>query len=87
MSKLDATLAKEIQNHPRANFRVIVRVQGDLATRHAELQELGFAISRTLRLIRGFGATATGARVQDACEKEWIVSIEPDGEMRTMKNE
>lgn len=86
MSKVETTLASQATKNPKETFRVIVRVKGDLDARQAQLTEMGFSIARRLRLISGFGATATGASLQESAQQDWIVSIEPDGEMRTMKD-
>lgn len=85
MANSDPILAQETKDNPEQTFRVIVRVQGDVDARQVQLEVGGFTITRRLRLIRGFAATATGACVQNAMGEEWIESIERDGEMRTMQ--
>ncbi len=84
MMNVTPALAEQAQAHPQDTFHVILRVQGDMDARQEQLQEMGFAISRRLRLIRGFGATATGECLTNARNHDWIVSIEPDGEMHTL---
>ncbi len=84
MPKVEPALASLASKNPKETFRVIVRVKGDLDARQEQLAEMGFAIARRLRLIGGFGATAKGASLQESAQQDWIVSIEPDGEMRTM---
>jgi hypothetical protein len=84
MPHMESALARAAQENPDQTFRVIVRVQGDMDARHAQLQEMGFAITRPLRLVHGFSATANGACLQHASAADWVISIEPDGEMHTM---
>lgn len=84
MMNVTPALAEQAQENPQATFRVIVRVEGDMDARQEQLQEMGFAISRRLRLIRGFGATATGECLTNARNDDWIVSIEPDSQVHTL---
>lgn len=84
MNKLDPVLQQEIQAHPQDTFRVIVCVQGDLDACQAQLEAEGFDITRRFRLIRGFGACATGTAIQRATHADWITSIEHDASVRTM---
>jgi hypothetical protein len=84
MATIDPALAKAIESNPDDTYRVIVRVQGDLAAQQSPLESLGFNIGRSLRLVHGFGATAQGPVITRAQSEEWIVSIEPDGELHTL---
>lgn len=84
MSKLDSALQQEAAGHPEETFRVIVRVEGDVPDPQQELEKCGFSITRQLRLIRGFGASAAGATLLKAADETWIVSIEPDGQVYAM---
>lgn len=85
MATIDPSLARQASADPRLVFRVIVRVEGDLDARQEQLENLGFTISRRLKLIRGFSSTAPGTCIKRAQKQEWIISIEPDGELWTMK--
>ena len=86
MATIESSLASEASARPKQVYRVIVRVVGDLDARQEQLENLGFTISRRLKLIRGFGSTASGTCIKRAQKQDWIISIEPDGEMRTMKD-
>lgn len=85
MATLDPTLQEQIQANPGANYRVIVRVQGDMDARQRQLAQNGVTITRRLRLIRGFAATMQGANIKTLSAQDWIVSIEPDQPVHTMK--
>jgi hypothetical protein len=84
MKNVEPTLLKDVLAKPHYTFRVIVRVQGDLAVRQEQLEAVGFSITRPLRLVHGYSATAPGTAIQRARGEEWILSIEGDGEMWTM---
>lgn len=84
MAKIDPALEKELKSKPKANFDVIVRVQGDLGARQAELETLGLRIRQRLRLVKGFGATGAGSTLVRVLEVDWIISIEPDKTVHTM---
>lgn len=84
MTTIEPSLARQVEDNPDEVYRVIVRVDGDLDVRRIELQELGFTIDRQLRLVRGFGSTAPGTCIIHASEQAWIISIEPDTEMRAL---
>lgn len=84
MPAIEPSLARQTRDKPKEVYRIIVRVEGDMDTRQAQLVTLGFTIGRRLKLIRGFGATAPGTCIKRAQKQAWIISIEPDGEMRTM---
>ena len=86
MATIEASLARQARAKPKEVYRVIIRVEGDLDTRQEQLENLGFTISRRLKLIRGFGSTAPGTCIKRAQKQDWIISIEPDGEVRTMKD-
>lgn len=84
MPHIDPALERSALESPDASFAVIVRVQGDLDARQAQIEAQGLAVTRRLSLIRGFAATATGSTIAALGANEWIVSIEPDQTVRTM---
>lgn len=84
MAHLDPALEQSAHAQPDALFAVIVRVEGDMDARQTELEEDGMNITRRMWLVRGFACTATGSAIVSAAAHEWVVSIEPDMEMRTM---
>ncbi len=84
MATIDRALAAAIESRPNDTYRVIVRVLGELQERQQPLEALGFTVGQSLRLARGFSATATGPVITRAQAEEWIVSIEPDGELHAL---
>lgn len=84
MKNLDSALAQQAQTRPQEVFRVLVRVQGDLDARQGQLEVCDFTVTRRLRLIHGFAASAKGETLLRATEEDWIISIEPDAQVHTM---
>jgi hypothetical protein len=82
--EFDPILKKQVTDQPDETYNVIVRVEGDLDTRQQQLEADGLQITRRLRLIRGFAATAPGTAVQKAAAEDFIVSIERDQQVHTM---
>lgn len=87
MEKIERLLAQQAQQNPAETFRVIVRVMGEMDACQQALAQSGFTITQRLRLIHGFGATVLGECLLAAQDHDWIISIEPDTEMRTMMGE
>lgn len=85
--RVDPKLEEQICAEPQQTFNVIVRVDGDLQTRESALEAEGFNIRRRFRLISGFAASAKGADIQKVSEADWVVSVEPDQEVRIMESE
>src|SRR5437868_6931292 len=83
---VDSTLVEAVKSKPEEIFQLIVRVEGDLDERQGQLEEDGFVITRRLRLIRGFAATAQGTDVDKVMDVEWIVSLELDQPVHTMND-
>lgn len=86
MATIEPSLARQTRAKPKEVYRVIVRVQGDLDERQAQMQALGFTIVRRLKLIGGYSASAAGACIRRASRHAWIISIEPDAQVHTMDN-
>ncbi|OQY94461.1 MAG: hypothetical protein B6D41_07055 [Chloroflexi bacterium UTCFX4] len=84
MSRIDAALRQAAHTNPEDLFPVIVRVEGDLDARQTQLEANGLTVTRRLWLIRGFACSATGSAIEAAAACEWIISIEPDMQIRTM---
>lgn len=85
MAKLDPSLERQARANPTITLRVILRVQGDMDARQGQLEEYGFIITRRLRIIHGYAASAPGHTLLRVTDEEWIISIEPDAEMRIMQ--
>lgn len=86
MAQINSELMAAARAKSTATFRVIVRVEGDMDARRAQLESDGLTISRRLSLIHGFAATATGAWIQQAADKPWILSVERDAEIKAVQD-
>lgn len=84
MAHIDPALEEAAHAQPDALLAVIVRVEGDMDACQAELEAGGMKITRRLWLVRGFACTATGSAIASLTAHEWVISIEPDMQMRTM---
>jgi hypothetical protein len=84
MSHIDAELQTRIRENPDARFQIIVRVEGDMDARQAQLEAEGLEITRRLWLIRGFAGAARGKTINALLDYEWILSIEFDQPVHTM---
>jgi hypothetical protein len=84
MPHIDPALEQSAQANPDASFPIIVRVQGDMDARQAELEAIGLMITRRLWLIHGFACTAAGSAIAAVAAHEWVLSIEPDQTVHTM---
>ncbi len=82
--RVDATLRAQAIQNPDAAFAVIVRVADDMDARQAHLEADGLAITRRLWLVHGFAGVASGAAICALETHDWIISIEPDRQIRTM---
>ncbi|MCG3141990.1 MAG: hypothetical protein HDKAJFGB_03350 [Anaerolineae bacterium] len=83
-ARIDPQLAAQVQAAPTAQYAVIVRVEGDLDARQTELEADGLQITRRLWLIRGVACTAPGSALLTIASHEWVISIEPDMQIRTL---
>lgn len=86
MPHVDPALEQLAQANPDASFPIIVRVEGDMDARQAELETAELTITRRLWLIRGFACTASGSAIATVAAHEWVVSIEPDQSVQTMNS-
>lgn len=86
MAQINSELMAAACAKPAATFRVIIRVEGDMDARRAQLESEGLTITRRLGLVHGFAATAAGAWIQQAADKPWIVSIERDAEIKAIED-
>lgn len=84
MPHVDPALEQLAQANPDASFPIIVRVEGDMDARQAELEAAGLTLTRRMWLIRGFAGTAAGNTISTLAARDWVVSIETDMQVQTM---
>jgi len=84
VKKIDAELLTRLRAAPEAEFRLIVKTQGEPGQYVARLQALGIAVRRKFRLTRSLAITARADAALQLADEAWIEKIEEDQIVRTM---
>ena len=84
MKKIDAELLTRLRAAPEAEFRLIVKTQGEPGQYVARLQALGIAVRRKFRLTRSLAITARADAALQLADEAWVEKIEEDQIVRTM---
>jgi len=66
------------QARPADNFRLIVRVSGELAQAEARLTKSGIQVRRRCKLINGLVIECSGAQASALLAESWLISGESD---------
>ncbi len=80
--KLEPEFKARLLRNPDVPVRLIVGVEGGLATRSAALSERGLTVHCRLRLLNALATGATGRQALALCKEPWVSWIEEDREMR-----
>ena len=78
MEKMRQAFLKKLEAGPGTQFRLIVRVRGDLEARAEEVARLGFQVQRKLKLIDSLAVSGPGGKVKALVKQDWVVSVEED---------
>ena len=84
MKKIDAELLEKLRADPEAEFRLIVKTQGEPGQYLARLQALGIEVRRKFKLTRSLAITARADAALQLADKAWVEKIEQDQIVRTM---
>ncbi len=84
MKKVDAELLERLKANPEAEFRLIVKTEGEPGQYLARLQALGIKVRRKFRLTRCLAITAKADAALQLAEEAWVEKIEKDQIVRTM---
>ena len=84
MSKADERLVRRLKDAPDADFRLILRVSGDLSDAVAKLQQDSVEVRRTLSLIRSLAVRASGRQALRLLDEPWLLRMEEDSIVRAM---
>ena len=84
MKKIDAELLTRLRAEPEAEFRLIVKTEGEPGQYLARLQALGIAVRRKFRLTRSLAITARADAALQLADEGWVEKIEEDQIVRTM---
>jgi hypothetical protein len=84
VKKIDAELLTRLRAAPEAEFRLIVKTQGEPGQYLARLKALGIAVRRKFRLTRSLAITARADAALQLADEAWVEKIEEDQIVRTM---
>ena len=84
-TKMDPAFKQQLESAPVQRYDVIIRVAGDPRDLADRVVQHGLHIQHTYRLIQALSASGLGTAILAVADEPWVVKIEPDQEMRTMK--
>ena len=84
MKKTDAELLERLKADPEAEFRLIVKTEGEPGQYLTRFQALGIEVRRKFRLTRSLAITARAEAALRLADKAWVEKIEEDQIVRTM---
>jgi len=84
VEKVEAELLGKLSADPEAEFRLIVKTEGEPGQYLARLQTLGIEVRRKFRLTRSLAITAKAAAALRLADEAWVEKIEEDQIVRTM---
>ena len=84
VKKIDAELLTRLRAEPEAEFRLIVKTEGEPGQYLTRLQALGIAVRRKFRLTRSLAITARADTALQLADEAWVEKIEEDQIVRTM---
>ena len=84
MKKVDAELLERLKADPKAEFRLILKTEGEPGQYLTRLQGLGVEIRHKFKLTRSLAITATADAALQLADEAWVEKIEKDQIVRTM---
>ncbi len=84
MKKVDAELLERLKANPEAEFRLIVKTEGEPGQYLTQLQALDIEVRRKFKLTRSLAITARAETALQLADEAWIEKIEEDQIVRTM---
>ena len=87
MAQIPETLSHAWQQCPDARVRLIVRVEGDLRERQAQLSTLGAVVTHTFRLTGALSLECTGAQALVIAAQPWVRRISPDTPLKALRRQ
>jgi hypothetical protein len=84
MKKIDAELLEKLRADPEAEFRLIVKTEGEPGQYLTRLQALGMEMRRKFKLTRSLAITARADAALQLADEAWVEKIEEDQIVRTM---
>ena len=75
---------QQLQADPQQSVSIIIRTKTDPKAHTDRASALGLTVTGTTSLIKSIAATGPASAVMALSSEDWIESIEPDQEVRTM---
>jgi len=84
VKKVDAELLERLKADPEAEFRLIVKTEGEPGQYLNQLQALDIEVRRKFKLTRSLAITARAEAALQLADEAWVDRIEEDQIVRTM---
>jgi hypothetical protein len=84
VEKIGVDLLERLKADPEAEFRLIVKTEGESAQYLTYLQALGIEVRRKFKLTRSLAITARADAALQLADEAWVEKIEEDQIVRTM---
>jgi hypothetical protein len=85
--KISASYLDYLISNPEAHVGAIVRCQALRPDYVSAAERSGLIVARQLRLLQGLVVEGRAANLLALSEKSWVLSIEPDEPVHTMRQE
>jgi hypothetical protein len=82
--KCPEQLLQAIEATPDASFDLILRVSEVGEAQKHVIEEAGFHVRRTLRVVPTFAVTGPGEAVFSLLSCSWLIAVEPDRPIRAL---
>ena len=83
MKRMDEELLERLKADPGAEFKLIVKVEGEPGQYVTRLQALGIEVRRTFKLTRSLAIAARADAALQLADEAWVEKIEEDQIVRT----
>ncbi len=84
MAKVSAELRKTLRESPNDTFDLIVRVEGELQERSAEMNAMGVNVKRQFKLTNSLQIRCSGAQALKLARKDWLVRADTNRPVRAL---
>lgn len=82
VNKCPKSLRHEIETFPKAPVDLIFRVSEAGDSQVEEIEEAGFQVRRTTRIVPTFAVTGPGEALYPLLESSWLIAVEYDRPVR-----
>jgi hypothetical protein len=75
---------QQLQADPQQSVKIIIRTKTDPKAHTDRVAAMGLTVTHTTSLVKSIAANGPASAVMALASEDWIESIEPDQEVRTM---